>query len=81
MLGRDPWKDAVELHRRVAYVPGDVTLWRNLSGGEVIDLYGRADQPLANKDGTVWVSFNGGLYNFPALRAELGKALGRARDR
>jgi ABC-2 type transport system ATP-binding protein len=31
----------VELHRRVAYVPGDVTLWRNLSGGEVIDLYGR----------------------------------------
>ncbi|GGS93099.1 ABC transporter ATP-binding protein [Streptomyces tanashiensis] len=41
LLGRDPWKDAVELHRRIAYVPGDVTLWRNLSGGEVIDLYGR----------------------------------------
>ncbi|MEE1817800.1 ABC transporter ATP-binding protein [Streptomyces sp. SP18ES09] len=41
LLGRDPWKDAVELHRRLAYVPGDVTLWRNLSGGEVIDLYGR----------------------------------------
>ncbi|WPW29807.1 ABC transporter ATP-binding protein [Streptomyces atratus] len=41
LLGRDPWNDAVELHRRVAYVPGDVTLWRNLSGGEVIDLYGR----------------------------------------
>lgn len=41
LLGRDPWHDAVELHRRVAYVPGDVTLWRNLSGGEVIDLYGR----------------------------------------
>ncbi|WP_406382428.1 ATP-binding cassette domain-containing protein [Streptomyces sp. NBC_01618] len=41
LLGRDPWIDAVELHRRVAYVPGDVTLWRNLSGGEVIDLYGR----------------------------------------
>ncbi|WP_427921637.1 ATP-binding cassette domain-containing protein [Streptomyces sp. cg40] len=41
LLGRDPWADAVELHRRVAYVPGDVTLWRNLSGGEVIDLYGR----------------------------------------
>ncbi|SED90187.1 ABC-2 type transport system ATP-binding protein [Streptomyces sp. 3213] len=40
LLGRDPWADAVELHRRVAYVPGDVTLWRNLSGGEVIDLYG-----------------------------------------
>ncbi|MEV5974597.1 ABC transporter ATP-binding protein [Streptomyces sp. NPDC051921] len=41
LLGRDPWADAVELHRRLAYVPGDVTLWRNLSGGEVIDLYGR----------------------------------------
>ncbi|MFF8656565.1 ABC transporter ATP-binding protein [Streptomyces huasconensis] len=41
LLGRDPWYDAVDLHRRVAYVPGDVTLWRNLSGGEVIDLYGK----------------------------------------
>ncbi|MEU4124099.1 ABC transporter ATP-binding protein [Streptomyces virginiae] len=41
LLGGDPWADAVPLHRRVAYVPGDVTLWRNLSGGEVIDLYGR----------------------------------------
>ncbi|WP_420034331.1 ATP-binding cassette domain-containing protein [Streptomyces sp. cg28] len=41
LLGRDPWADAVELHRKIAYVPGDVTLWRNLSGGEVIDLYGR----------------------------------------
>ncbi|MFD7081337.1 ATP-binding cassette domain-containing protein [Streptomyces sp. NPDC002181] len=41
LLGGDPWAEAVELHRRVAYVPGDVTLWRNLSGGEVIDLYGR----------------------------------------
>ncbi|MEV6940654.1 ABC transporter ATP-binding protein [Streptomyces sp. NPDC051172] len=41
VLGSDPWRDAVEVHRRIAYVPGDVTLWRNLSGGEVIDLYGR----------------------------------------
>ncbi|MGW2209341.1 ABC transporter ATP-binding protein [Streptomyces sp. NPDC001781] len=41
VLGRDPWTDAVEVHRRIAYVPGDVTLWRGLSGGEVIDLYGR----------------------------------------
>ncbi|MEU4078119.1 ABC transporter [Streptomyces venezuelae] len=41
LLGKDPWRDAVELHRRIAYVPGDVTLWRNLSGGEVIDLYGK----------------------------------------
>ncbi|MFC9290133.1 ATP-binding cassette domain-containing protein [Streptomyces sp. NPDC057052] len=41
ILGRDPWHDAVEVHRRIAYVPGDVALWRNLSGGEVIDLLGR----------------------------------------
>nr|WP_308429837.1 ABC transporter ATP-binding protein [Streptomyces ruber] len=41
LLGGDPWTDAVALHRRIAYVPGDVALWRNLSGGEVIDLYGR----------------------------------------
>ncbi|MFF8957987.1 ATP-binding cassette domain-containing protein [Streptomyces sp. NPDC014894] len=41
LLGGDPWRDAVALHRRIAYVPGDVTLWPNLSGGEVIDLYGR----------------------------------------
>jgi ABC-2 type transport system ATP-binding protein len=41
LLGGDPWTDAVELHRRLAYVPGDVTLWPNLSGGEVIDLLGR----------------------------------------
>ncbi|MFG2224464.1 ATP-binding cassette domain-containing protein [Streptomyces sp. NPDC048644] len=41
LLGKDPWHDAVELHRHIAYVPGDVTLWRNLSGGEVIDLFGR----------------------------------------
>ncbi|MER5974165.1 ABC transporter ATP-binding protein [Streptomyces sp. NPDC002055] len=41
LLGGDPWHDAVELHRRIAYVPGDVTLWPNLSGGEAIDLYGR----------------------------------------
>jgi ABC-2 type transport system ATP-binding protein len=41
VLGGDPWRDAVALHRRLAYVPGDVTLWPNLSGGEVIDLLGR----------------------------------------
>jgi ABC-2 type transport system ATP-binding protein len=41
LLDRDPWKDAVTLHRRLAYVPGDVSLWPNLSGGEVIDLLGR----------------------------------------
>ncbi|MFE6615185.1 ATP-binding cassette domain-containing protein [Amycolatopsis sp. NPDC057786] len=41
LLGGDPWKDAASLHRRLAYVPGDVNLWPNLSGGEVIDLLGR----------------------------------------
>ncbi|MGO8960796.1 MAG: ATP-binding cassette domain-containing protein [Streptosporangiaceae bacterium] len=41
LLGGDPWRDAVPLHRRLAYVPGDVTLWPNLTGGEVIDLLGR----------------------------------------
>ncbi|MFK0259515.1 ATP-binding cassette domain-containing protein [Streptomyces sp. NPDC090445] len=55
LLGGDPWADAVELHRRVAYVPGDVTLWRNLSGGEVIDLYGRLRGGLdrARRDGLI----------------------------
>jgi ABC-2 type transport system ATP-binding protein len=41
VLGADPWRDAVRLHRRLAYVPGDVNLWPNLSGGEVIDLLAR----------------------------------------
>jgi ABC-2 type transport system ATP-binding protein len=41
LLGGDPWADAVELHRRLAYVPGDVHLWPNLTGGEAIDLLGR----------------------------------------
>jgi ABC-2 type transport system ATP-binding protein len=40
LLGGDPWTDAVVLHRRLAYVPGDVNLWPNLTGGEVIDLLG-----------------------------------------
>jgi ABC-2 type transport system ATP-binding protein len=50
VFGRDPWKDAVAIHRDVAYVPGDVTLWPNLSGGETIDyltrLRGGADKAL-----------------------------------
>ena len=41
LLDGDPWRDITTLHRRLAYVPGDVTLWPNLSGGEVIDLLGR----------------------------------------
>ena len=41
LLGGDPWRDAVALHRRLTYVPGDVTLWPGITGGEVIDLLGR----------------------------------------
>ncbi|GEK22441.1 ABC transporter ATP-binding protein [Cellulomonas xylanilytica] len=41
LLGGDPWRDAVALHRRLAYVPGEVNLWPNLSGGEAIDVLGR----------------------------------------
>lgn len=41
VFGRDPWRDAVALHRRLAYVPGDVSVWPNLSGGEAIDLLAR----------------------------------------
>jgi ABC-2 type transport system ATP-binding protein len=41
LLGGDPWHEATTLHRRLAYVPGDVSLWPQLTGGEVIDLLGR----------------------------------------
>ena len=41
LLGGDPWREAASLHHRIAYVPGDVSLWPNLTGGEVIDLLGR----------------------------------------
>lgn len=41
LLGGDPWRDVATLHRRLAYVPGDVSLWPNLTGGEAIDLLGR----------------------------------------
>lgn len=40
VFGADPWADAVSLHRRIAYVPGDTNLWPNLTGGEIIDLLG-----------------------------------------
>jgi ABC-2 type transport system ATP-binding protein len=39
IFGKDAWRDAVEVHKRIAYVPGDVNLWPNLTGGEVIDLF------------------------------------------
>lgn len=46
LLGGDPWTDAVRLHRSIAYVPGDVTLWPNLTGGEAIDILSRLSRPL-----------------------------------
>jgi len=39
VFGKDAWKDAVDIHKKIAYVPGDVNLWPNLTGGEVIDLF------------------------------------------
>ena len=49
VFGRDPWTDAVALHERIAYVPGDVSLWPNLSGGEAIDLLSRLRAGSADK--------------------------------
>ncbi len=39
IFGMDVWKEAVQIHHRIAYVPGDVHLWENLTGGEVIDIF------------------------------------------
>jgi ABC-2 type transport system ATP-binding protein len=53
LLGGDPWREAAALHRRLAYVPGDVNLWPNLTGGEVIDLLARlrgGDDPKRRAD-------------------------------
>src|SRR5690606_36216610 len=53
LLGGDPWKDVVELHKRLAYVPGDVVLWPTMSGGEAIDLLGNLRgglDPVRRKD-------------------------------
>ncbi|MFR0354579.1 ABC transporter ATP-binding protein [Streptomyces sediminimaris] len=52
LLGGDPWRDAVALHRRLAYVPGDVSLWPKLTGGEIIDVFGRlrGDLDAARRD-------------------------------
>jgi ABC-2 type transport system ATP-binding protein len=55
LLDGDPWGQATELHRKLAYVPGDVTLWPNLSGGEVIDLLGRMRGGLDRKRREEWL--------------------------
>ncbi|MEP6482538.1 MAG: ABC transporter ATP-binding protein, partial [Rhodoglobus sp.] len=53
VFGKNPWTDSVAIHRDLAYVPGDVNLWPNLSGGETIDLltglYGGADAALRSR--------------------------------
>ncbi|MFE3542262.1 ATP-binding cassette domain-containing protein [Nocardia sp. NPDC059177] len=46
LFGRDPWHDAVALHQRIAYVPGDVSLWPGLSGGECLDVLAAAHGPV-----------------------------------
>ena len=50
LLGGDPWRDATTLHTRLAYVPGDVTLWPGLTGGEIIDLLARLRGPRSAVD-------------------------------
>ncbi|GGX39388.1 ATP-binding cassette domain-containing protein [Streptomyces noursei] len=69
VLGKDPWHSAVEIHRHVAYVPGDVTLWRNLSGGEVIDLYGRLHRGSAAKR-PPWMGGGGRRAGLDATRRD-----------
>lgn len=48
LFGLDPFKDSLSIHQRISYVPGDLALWENLSGGETIDLlmelHGKANQ-------------------------------------
>jgi ABC-2 type transport system ATP-binding protein len=59
LLSGDPWREATALHRRLAYVPGDVTLWPSLTGGEVIDLLGRLRGSLdAKRRATLLERFN-----------------------
>ncbi len=50
LLGGDPWRDAVALHERLAYVPGDVTLWPGLTGGEIIGLLASLRGPRSTVD-------------------------------
>lgn len=53
IFGKDVWKDGLEIHKRISYVPGDVALWGSLTGGEIIDLFiklhGGGDQKKRDK--------------------------------
>jgi len=69
VLGGDPWRDAVALHRRLAYVPGDVNLWPSLSGGEVIDLLAGGQGVFGIAVGRVWQEVEGSLAQLPGERS------------
>jgi ABC-2 type transport system ATP-binding protein len=72
IFGLDVWRDAVQIHRNLAYVPGDVNLWGNLSGGEVIDLFLRLRKGGKGGGGVGGSVGSGGGGKFdPARRAEL----------
>ena len=49
VLGKDPWREAVDIHQRLAYVPGDTNLWPNLTGGEAIDVLTRGEKGAAHR--------------------------------
>lgn len=55
IFGMDVWRDAVDIHKRLAYVPGDVNLWPNLTGGEVIDLFARLRGGTMNNRRDEWL--------------------------
>ena len=76
LLGGDPWHDVETLHRRLAYVPGDVTLWPNLSGGEVIDLLGRL-RGRAGRGHAGMTSSSGSSSTPPRRAAPTPRATGR----
>jgi ABC-type sugar transport system ATPase subunit len=81
LLGGDPWREAVALHRRLAYVPGDVTLWPGLTGGDVIDLgreLGRVLAAAAAHLPAVWVlvGISAALFGGPPrFAASVGSAV------
>ena len=75
LLGGDPWRDAVRLHRDIAYVPGDVTLWPSLTGGETIDLLARIGA--ASTPPVALSSSRGSSWTPPRRPAPTRRATGR----